>query len=411
MYMNRIITDSGEKPGCSTADVHALENSTRASYEVSMLIAKECKPFTEGEFVKTCLMKAVDNICPENKQEFANMCLTRNTVTRRIEDISSDIKRQVVDKGAVFDFFSIACDESTDRSDTAQLLIFLRGIDNDMNITEELLDLQSLKGQTRGEDLFASLCSAIDNMKLPWNKVSGIVTDGAPAMCGDQRGLATRICTKVSEQGGSAVKLHCIIHQQVLCAKCLKFDHVMNPVVKAINFIRSKALNHRQFHQYLLDMDAEYGDVLYHNDVRWLSRGTALQRFFFSLRKEIGQFLSDKGKPMEELSDPAWLSDFAFMVDITHHLNELNTKLQGKDTVVSQLYAHIKAFVNELRLFKHHLSQKEPDTTQFPALREVQDSIPRGNAGAQTRKRYVAAITSLSDEFNGRFQDFLCHGQ
>ena len=34
----------------------ALENSTRASYEVSLLIAKECKPFTEGEFVKTCLM-------------------------------------------------------------------------------------------------------------------------------------------------------------------------------------------------------------------------------------------------------------------------------------------------------------------------------------------------------------------
>ena len=390
------------------------ENSTKASYEVATLIAKQCKPFTEGEFIKDCLMKAVDNICPDKRQAFANMCLARNTVARRIEELSADINRQVNDKGVKFDFFSIACDESTDRSDTAQLLIFLRGVDNDMNITEELLDLQSLKGQTRGVDLFDSLSSAVDGMKLPWSKVSAIVTDGAPAMAGGQSGLATRVCNKVTEEGGSAMKLHCIIHQQVLCAKCLPFDHVMKPVVKNINFIRSKALNHRQFQQFLLDMDAEYGDVLYHTDVRWLSRGNALQRFF-SLRKEIGIFLADKGQPMEELSDPVWLSDFAFLVDITKHLNELNTNLQGKDAVVSQLYAHIKAFGNKLKLFDRHLSQTEPNTEHFHALREVQDNFPRENLGAKDMRKYAAAkdmrkytaaIASLSEEFGGRFRDF-----
>ena len=39
----------------------------------------------------------------------------------------------------------------------------------------------------------------------------------------------------------------------------------MKPVAKAINFIRSKALCHRQF---LHDIEAEYEDVLYYNDVR-----------------------------------------------------------------------------------------------------------------------------------------------
>lgn len=64
-----------------------------------------------------------------------------------------------------FEFFSLACDESTDASDTAQLLIFLRGVDSEMNVSEELLDLQSLKNQTRGIDLFASVCSAVDDIK------------------------------------------------------------------------------------------------------------------------------------------------------------------------------------------------------------------------------------------------------
>lgn len=131
-----------------------------------------------------------------------------------------------------FDFFSIASDESTDLSDTTQLLIFMRGVDDEMNVSEELLDLQSLTDQTRGKDFFVSVNSAIDDMKLPWNKLTGIITDGSPAMAGERSGLATLICNKVIEEGGKAIKLHCIIHQQVLCAKHLKYDHVMKPVVK-----------------------------------------------------------------------------------------------------------------------------------------------------------------------------------
>nr|XP_057931891.1 general transcription factor II-I repeat domain-containing protein 2 [Doryrhamphus excisus] len=380
------------------------ENATKASYEVATLIAKHCKPFTEGEFIKDCVMKMVEKICPAKKQEFANICLARNTVVRRIEDVSLDIKRQLEAKGTEFDFFSLACDESTDASDTAQLLIFLRGVDNDMNVSEELLDLQSLKGQTRGTDLFVSVCSTVDDMKLQWNKVTGIITDGAPAMAGERSGLSSLVCNKVSEEGGSAIKLHCIIHQEVLCAKYMKYDNVMKPVIKTINYIRSKALCHRQFQQFLLDIQAEYGDVLYHTDVRWLSRGSALQRFF-SLREEIGQFLTKKGQPMPQLNDPVWLADLGFLVDITQHLNALNTSLQGQNAVVSQLYSHIKAFRTKLLLFQRHLSQAQPNTAHFPSLQEIVTSFPQINISAQMTK-YAADISSLVEEFQQRFRDF-----
>lgn len=70
--------------------------------------------------------------------------------------------------------------------------------------------------------------------------------------------------------------------------------------------------------------------------MRWLSQGSALSRFY-SLRQEIGEFLAEKGQPMRELSDPMWLADLGFLVDITKHLNVLNTSLQGPDAVISQL--------------------------------------------------------------------------
>lgn len=286
---------------------------------------------------------------------------------------------------------------------TAQLLIFLRGIDEDMNITEQLLDLKSIKGQTRGVDLMQCVSEAVDDMKLDWEKLSGIVTDGAPAMMGERSGLALLLCNKVSEQGDNAVKPHCLTHQQVLCAKCLKFDHVVSPVVKAINFIRAKALYHCQFQQFLSDIEAQYGDVIYHNDVRWLSLGNALQHFFF-LRREIGQFLDEKGHAMKELSDPKWLADLAFVIDINKHLNALNVNLQGKDAVVGQLYSHIKAFATKLQLFKRHLSQNEINTSHCPALKEVMDCFLEETCG-QVGK-YAKVIKALFAEFNWRFKDF-----
>ncbi len=98
------------------------------------------------------------------------------------------------------------------------------------------------------------------------------------------------------------MKMHCIIHQEALCAKANQMDDVMTTVVKTINLIRSRVLNHREFRAFLSDIEAEYGDVIYHSNVRWLSRGSALQRFC-SLRSEIDQFLKEKNLTLDQLND------------------------------------------------------------------------------------------------------------
>lgn len=46
-------------------------------------------------------------------------------------------------------FSSLACDKSTAASDIAQLLTGLRGSDDEMNVTEELLDPQNLNQRNR----------------------------------------------------------------------------------------------------------------------------------------------------------------------------------------------------------------------------------------------------------------------
>ena len=65
---------------------------------------------------------------------------------------------------------------------------------------------------------------------------------------------------------------------------------VMNLEVKTVNLIRSRGLNHRQFKSFLVDMDSKYGELLYHTEVRWLSREKVLKRFF-APRNEIASYL------------------------------------------------------------------------------------------------------------------------
>ena len=114
----------------------------------------------------------------------------------------------------------------------------------------------------------------------------------------------------------------------------MKFQHVMGPLIKVVNFIRARGLNHWQFQKFLDDLDTEHQDLAYFSEVRWLSKSSMLRQFY-ELRKEVVLFLKNKGRPMAEIEDESWLCDLAFFIDITTHMNELNTRLQRKAQYVT----------------------------------------------------------------------------
>jgi hypothetical protein len=346
-----------------TADT---KNAARASFHVSYFLAKKLKSFSDGEFVKECMDILVENICPEKSSQFASISLSRRTVVRRIHEMSENVSSSLRSRIASFQFFSLALDESTDASDTAQLAVFIRGIDSEFTITEELLSLVPMKGTTTGKDVFNAVLKVMGDFNLDYKLLKGITTDGAPSMMGKINGVAARLEKYVvGNGGGPLLKLHCIIHQQNLCARSVKFRDVMDIVIKSINFIRSRDLNHRQFQALLSEMNCENGDLVYYTEVRWISRGRMLKRFF-DLRGEVKLFMEQKGKSMTELDDESFLNDLAFLVDVTEHLDQLNTKLQGENQIVSHMYDHVRAFSRKLVMFRSQLEKF--DFTHFPSM-------------------------------------------
>ena len=80
----------------------------------------------------------------------------------------------------------------------------------------------------------------------------------------------------------------------------------------------------------IIPCGAEHTDLLLHTDVRWLSRGTFLERFS-ELLPEINEFLKRSNHAeYAQLEDSQWLLDLAFLTDLTGNLNNLNLELQGK---------------------------------------------------------------------------------
>lgn len=117
---------------------------------------------------------------PKKKSLFDSIPLSARTVTRKVEDITENIKLQLQNKSREFDYFSFAFDESTDASDTAQLAIFIRGIADNFMILGEFAELIPMKGTTRGEDVAYAVLKCADRMQLDLSKLLSITTDGAP---------------------------------------------------------------------------------------------------------------------------------------------------------------------------------------------------------------------------------------
>ncbi|XP_068118264.1 general transcription factor II-I repeat domain-containing protein 2-like [Hyperolius riggenbachi] len=381
-------------------------SSLRASFHVAKLIARTGKPFTEGEFVKECLLSVAKEVCPEKTDLFNTVSLSAPTITRRIEEMGDNLHQHLQKSSKNLCYFSLALDESTDVRDSAQLLIFIRGTNSQFEVTEELAALQSIKGTTTGEDIYEKVCQTVTDLELDWGKLASVTTDGAPSMVGSVKGVVARINQEMDKHRYSRpIAIHCLIHQQALCCKSLKWDSVMKVVVSCVNFIRAHALNHRQFQELLSELNACHEDILYHTEVRWLSRGKVLKRFY-DLLPEVSAFLLSKNKEIPELQDAEWKWHLAFLTDVTEQLNVLNLQLQGNGKLVCDMYSHVKAFEVKLELLIKHV--KEENFCHLPITQKLLAEKPEV---AFPNQKCVDALEMLKREFQMRFKELHLHEQ
>ncbi|CAH0562860.1 unnamed protein product [Brassicogethes aeneus] len=143
-----------------------LESMVKTSYEISLLLPKKKKSFSDGEIVKEALTICAQNCDDKHvKAKADSISLSRHTVTRRV-----------------------ALDETCDLTSRSQLAIFVRCVDENWNVLQDLLEVCQLESTTQGKDIFLKIKECIEKKSLSWDKFISVCTDGAPAMIGKNNG-------------------------------------------------------------------------------------------------------------------------------------------------------------------------------------------------------------------------------
>ena len=315
------------KLGFCSEDKPGLE----ASYRVAYRITKEKKPHTIGErLIKPCAMDMVELVCGvEQKRKLEKIALSNDTVRCRISDMSQDILNQVADEILASKAkISIQLDESTDVSNCAYLLVYCRYV-HAGELKEELLMCESLETTTKAVSYnYQPGKNGSFLSTKSWNHVGSICTDGAPSMLGAKSGFTTL----VKKRAPHIISIHCALHRHALASKTLPeyLKAVLKHVIEYVNFIRARPLNHRLFKVLCDQMGSKHTVLLYHTDVRWLSRSLVLSRVF-ELCGEIETFLRERKSPLSKhFDDNKFIGALAYLTDIFSSLNQLNMQMQGK---------------------------------------------------------------------------------
>jgi len=130
---------------------------------------------------------------------------------------------------------------------------------------------QELAATKKGKDVFNVLADFFKENELDWSMLVGCTTDGAPAMLGRKSGFQAY----VKDVAANATFVHCFIHRFALCTKVLPsaLMSCLNKIIKIVNFIKTSALHTRLSARLCEDVGSDHKCLLFHTEVRWLSRG------------------------------------------------------------------------------------------------------------------------------------------
>ncbi|XP_046684915.1 zinc finger BED domain-containing protein 5-like [Homalodisca vitripennis] len=380
---------------------------TMASYQLSLLIAKNSAPHTAGENLILPGAKIISSLLLDEKsgQQIGQIPLSNTTVKRRIEEMSANVKEILISAVKESDFYSLQLDESTDIADNANLLCFVR-FNLNGSVEEDILFCHSLKTSTTGQDIFNSLDSFIREHGINWSKCVGLTTDGARAMSGKYTGLVG----KVKEVAPLVEWTHCSIHREALAVKGMNPDlkSTLDDAVKIVNLIKAQSKNTRMFAVMCDEMGSDHKQLLLHCEVRWLSRGKVLSRLF-ELRDEVRLFLvqiehdgKEKAKHFlcDCLNDETWLIKLSYLADIFSSLNILNLTLQGED--VHRFFVQDKVDATIKKIDRWHKKVQANKFDAFPLMNEFVD-FHELTVDSVTSEIIIEHLQGLSSELRRYF--------
>lgn len=318
----------------------------KASYIVSAHIAKANRSFSDGEFIHTVTCDMLDCFGAKGKELkdlFRAIPLSRNTITRRVEDIDKYLTYKLANKIKDCRYFSLTLNENVDNN---EMVVWVKTIDDSFSTKEELLKCIPMLSSTNGTDIYKCVKDEVEQFG-GFTKLSSICTDGGPTLLCSENGFVGNLISN----NIVVPTFHCIIHLENLCAQSISLNETMETVKEIINQIGG--------------------------ELELLSKDNCLE-WFFARRNQIQQLLESHVQGSQEellikMKSSTFTSSLAFLTDIYKQLNILNLKLQNEDVNIFELRGHVNRFKNKLEILKTSIVYN--DFQHFECLNEILNEL------------------------------------
>ena len=114
------------------------------------------------------------------------------------------VLREIAARIRDVDFYCIMVDEATDVSNTSQLVLCIRWVDDELSPHEEFIGLHSLD-TTNAETIVSVIKDILIRMNISLNRCRGQCYDGCSTMKGEKAGVAQQIKEEENQKSPSNI--------------------------------------------------------------------------------------------------------------------------------------------------------------------------------------------------------------
>ncbi|XP_004676385.1 PREDICTED: EPM2A-interacting protein 1 [Condylura cristata] len=383
------------------------ERAARAGLGLARLLALKGRGWGEGDFVSQCMEVMLRDVLPDHVSVLDSIDLSPEVTRQRVLNIDKNLRSQLFNRAKDFKAYSLALDDQAFVAYENYLLVFVRGVSQDLEVQEELLTIINLTHHFSVGALMAAILEALQTAGLSLQRMVGLTTTHTLRMIGENSGLVSYMREKaVSPNCWNVIHYSGFHHLELLSSYDVDVNQIVNTISEWIVLIKTRGVRRPEFQALLTESESEHGERVNGRCLNnWLRRGKTL-KLIFSLRKEIEAFLVSIGATTVHFTDKQWLCDFGFLVDIMDHLRELSQLLGVSKVFAAAAFDHICTFEGKLNLLQRHMEEK--NLTHFAAFREIADELAPHLKEDETifdPDRYQVVICRLQKEFERHFKD------
>lgn len=383
------------------------ERAARAGLGLARLLALKGRGWGEGNFVAQCMEVMLRDVLPDHVSVLDSIDFSPEITRERVLTIDKNLRAQLFNRAKDFKAYSLALDDQAFVAYENYLLVFLRGVNEDLEVQEELLTIINLTHHFSVGALMSAILEALQTAGLSLQRMVGLTTTHTLRMIGENSGLVSYMREKaVSPNCWNVIHYSGFHHLELLSSYDVDVNQVINTISEWIVLIKTRGVRRPEFQALLTESESEHGERVNGRCLNnWLRRGKTL-KLIFSLRKEIEAFLVSIGATTVHFTDKQWLCDFGFLVDIMDHLRELSQLLGVSKVFAAAAFDHICTFEAKLTILQRHMEEK--NLTHFAAFREVADELAqhlKEDEKVFDPDRYQVVLCRLQKEFERHFKD------